>query len=108
MTAPTDNNPPPYHPMDPSCWDTEHDPALQPAPLPHQPNRGHPAMKIIACDNFARETVADRLVASNIINEQEANLMLAALLSTCTDNTPTWYRLEPDDYKLWRGMEELV
>ena len=64
-------------------------------------------MKIVAVDNFARETKADRLVAENV-NETEGNIMLEALRATCTPEGPTWYELKADDYRLSRGMEDLV
>ena len=63
-------------------------------------------MKIICTDNYGRESVADRLVASNITSEMEANYMLAALKSTAGHDK--YYQLVDDDYRLWRGMEELV
>jgi hypothetical protein len=64
-------------------------------------------MKIIAVDNFARESVADRLIADNIANEVVGNIMVKALNSDC-DVSASFYKLVPDDYKLWGGMEELV
>lgn len=63
-------------------------------------------MKIICTDNYARESVADRLVAENINSDREANFMLAALKSTAYETD--FYQLVADDYQIWRGMEELV
>jgi hypothetical protein len=63
-------------------------------------------MKIIAVDNFARESVADRLIADNIANEVVGNIMVKALNSDC--DVWSFYKLVPDDHKLWGGMEELV
>lgn len=65
-------------------------------------------MKIVAVDNSARESVADRLVAEGIRNEQEGETMLKALQATCSEHGSTWYQLKPDDYRLSRGMEDLV
>lgn len=66
-------------------------------------------MKIIAVDNYARESVADRLVAENIQSEEEGNVMLGALRAKYSGRfSPTWYELVADDHKLRRGMEELV
>lgn len=65
-------------------------------------------MKIIRCDNFARENQPEHLVAENIENEREAKVMLEALQAMCTDNGPNWYRLVEDDYRLSRGMADLI
>ena len=64
-------------------------------------------MKIICTDNYARETVADQLVAENV------KPFMAALIVSLLNGDPArghynWYRAVEDDHKLWRGMEELV
>ena len=64
-------------------------------------------MKIIWCDGFARESVADRLVATIEGNADEAALMLQGLLDAIRWEGD-WYRLVDDDYRLSRGMEDLV
>lgn len=65
-------------------------------------------MKIICMDNFARETIADRVVAENVKPGVEADAMLRGLIDTCWPNGPNWYKLVEDDYKLCRGVEDLV
>lgn len=67
-------------------------------------------MKIVAVDNHARESVADLLVAENITNRSYANVMAKALNDRyCTgDNAPRFYQVMDDDYRLSRGMEDLV
>ena len=65
-------------------------------------------MKIVAVDNLAREAVADRIVAVNIVNAEEADIMVTALQETCNEGGHTWYRLVPDDYVLCRGMADLI
>lgn len=65
-------------------------------------------MKIIAVDNFNRETIADRLVCSDIKYEPEGKMMLEALQASCTSAGATWYRLVEDDYRLSRGMADIV
>lgn len=66
-------------------------------------------MKIIQVDNFDRETVAEVLVAENIQSQEHADVMLAALRTKCfTLYGSAWYRIVPDDHKLWGGMKELV
>lgn len=65
-------------------------------------------MKLIRCDNFNRDSEPDHLVAENIQNRDEACVMLNSLQETCTTNGPWWYRLVPDDYRLSRGLEDLI
>ena len=65
-------------------------------------------LKIIWTDNFNNETVADRLVASGIKHRAEGEAMLKGLRDTCTESGPNWYNLVEDDYRLSRGMEDLV
>jgi hypothetical protein len=66
-------------------------------------------MKIVQVSNFALESYAEKLIAENIFNEDFANTMCEALNDKfVTESGPDYYRVEKDDYKLWRGMEELV
>jgi hypothetical protein len=65
-------------------------------------------MKIIAVDNFGRETVADYLVCDNIKYQAQGKVMLEALRATCDSLSPRWFELVPDDHRLSRGMEDLV
>jgi hypothetical protein len=64
--------------------------------------------KIIWVDGFGRESVPERLVAENISNKREADIMLAALTESCSGDESQWYRIVENDRKLWRGMEELI
>jgi hypothetical protein len=63
-------------------------------------------MKIVCTDNYACESVAERLVAENIANEQEARIMADALNAQKSDSD--FYVVRADHERLWRGMEELV
>ncbi len=68
-------------------------------------------MKIVAVDNFAQESVADVLVAENISNKSYAEVMVNALNERyCKpfENAPRFYEVKEDDYRLSRGMEDLV
>lgn len=66
-------------------------------------------MKIICTDNFNQETIADRLVAKDIINESEADTMCQALNDKYSgEMAHDWFRVVPDDYRLSLGMEDLV
>lgn len=64
-------------------------------------------MKIIAVDNFAREYIADTLIAENV-NEYMGKRIVDLLNDKENEHSQDFYRLVPDDYVLWRGMEELV
>ena len=64
-------------------------------------------MKIIAVDNLARETVADRLVFENI-DQKTGEAMVQDANQGATGYTVWWYRLVEDDYRLNKGMEDLV
>lgn len=67
-------------------------------------------MKIVGVDNHAQESVADLLVAENITNQSYAEVMCAALNAKycISDRSPRFYQVMPDDYRLSRGMEDLV
>jgi len=64
-------------------------------------------LKIIAVDNFDREYVADTLIAENV-NEYMGKRIVDALNEKEHESSQDFFRLVPDDYVLWRGMEELV
>lgn len=65
-------------------------------------------MKIIQCDNFAREDQPEHLVADNITSESLGKIMLEALQATCHAEGSVWYKMVPNDYRLSRGMADLV
>lgn len=61
-------------------------------------------MKIIAVDNYNRETVADHVVCENV-----AQSYVGEILGALNDNVQNWYyRAVADDYRLSKGMEDLV
>lgn len=64
-------------------------------------------MKIVEIDNYDRETVPDRLVAENVGNGDEANIMCEAL-NNFMRARDKYFVVKPDDYKLWRGVEEFI
>ncbi|AGR47661.1 hypothetical protein PHIM7_19 [Sinorhizobium phage phiM7] len=63
-------------------------------------------MKIIGVDNYNREYCADVLICENVRNTYIGNLIVEYLNSLAT--TDNYYKLVEDDYRLWRGMEELI
>jgi hypothetical protein len=68
-------------------------------------------MKIIGVDNFARETVADRHLISFPKDQQAKAEEFCAWLNTFTCNEVsggTFYRIVDSDYRLSRGMEDLI
>lgn len=66
-------------------------------------------MKIVQHDNFNRESIADFLVAENIKSEAYAKVMCDALQAKYGgENSDAFFQVKNDDYRLWRGMAELV
>ena len=59
-------------------------------------------MKIIGKDNFDREMISDYLVAEKVMESLGAIMVEALNAKLCSDNAPTFYKLVPDDYELWR------
>jgi hypothetical protein len=68
----------------------------------------NPTWKVVGVDNFARETVADKLVAENFNNKNFAELLASVLNSKSGPNPSIYYDVKPGDYRLWSGMEEFV
>ena len=64
--------------------------------------------KLILTDNYNRETVADVLVEDHLSNDY-AQLRADAYNDKYKHANWDWFaKAVPDDYKLWRGMQELV
>ena len=64
-------------------------------------------MKIIATDSYARESVADILMAENV-SERHAKMIEKSLQDTQPMGDDRWFIAVTDDYRLSRGMEDLV
>lgn len=62
--------------------------------------------KLILVDNYNRECIKDILVAANI-NEKTAKKK-ADEYNALHPHGDYFARAVPDDYKLWRGMSELM
>lgn len=57
-------------------------------------------MKIIQTDNFDRDYISDRLIAENV-NEHFGKFLTKALNEKYGgSDSPEYYKLVPDDYKL--------
>lgn len=68
-------------------------------------------MKIVLVDNFARETVADQLVLSGVPEKERdkaEDFCDWVNTFTCHGNGGMFCTIQPDDYRLSRGMEDLV
>lgn len=66
-------------------------------------------MKIIARDNFDREVIAQRLIATDVEPELAKRLVESLNDAFASDDDDEWwYAAVADDYRLWRGMEDLV
>ena len=66
-------------------------------------------MQVVETDNYNRETVPERTLIIGIAAHHAhkiAELMNEAAQEAGQDMN--YYRVEPDDYKLWRGMADLV
>lgn len=56
-------------------------------------------MKVIAVDNFGRETIDDKLIADSL-TEIEAKDLVESLNRGLPDDYPIWHRAVPDNYEL--------
>jgi hypothetical protein len=63
-------------------------------------------MKLILIDNYNRDTVPDILLSENLSDAQAAKELTIALRRY--NGTSYWPKLVPDDYKLSRGLEDLI
>jgi hypothetical protein len=65
-------------------------------------------MKIVAIDNLAREWVADTLIAENV-DQVYAQFLVDCLNEEYSgEMSNIWYVVKEDDYRLSRGMEDLI
>ncbi|RWX70455.1 hypothetical protein EN780_03410 [Mesorhizobium sp. M4B.F.Ca.ET.089.01.1.1] len=70
-------------------------------------------MQIVSVDNLNRESVADRLVVGSIPNTDQHRAKAQQFCDwlntfTCHGHGGRFNRLLPDDYRLSRGMEDLI
>jgi hypothetical protein len=65
-------------------------------------------MKIIAKDNFARENVADTLIAENVPSYYAPAIAEYLQSKHGGEQASRYYEAVGNDYVLWRGMEEFV
>lgn len=67
-------------------------------------------MKIVGVDNHDRETVADELWMGDIpeVCRELAQRVCDKLNEGLGDGPGRHYQIKPDDYRLSRGMEDIV
>lgn len=65
-------------------------------------------MKIIAKDNFDRESVADVLIAENVPLYYASSIAHFLQERHGGEQASRYYKAVDDNYVLWRGMEEFV
>lgn len=65
-------------------------------------------MKIVGKSNFDIESMADCLVADNVPSIFAETLCAAMNAKFSGEDELYYFHVKSDDYKLWRGMEDLV
>ncbi|MBY3434858.1 hypothetical protein [Rhizobium laguerreae] len=65
-------------------------------------------MKIISTDNFARESVADTLIAENVHDYYAKEITEFLQAKYGGENASRYYKAVADDHPLWGGMAEFV
>ena len=63
-------------------------------------------MKVISVDNYDREHISDTLICENVSGYLGSEIV--EFLNQKFKYGSDYYKLVDDDYKLWRGMEELI
>lgn len=65
--------------------------------------------KIICCDNFDRESVAEYFINLPSMTKEKADTICSILnMALCSEHSDECYRVVDKDYILWRGLEERV
>ena len=64
--------------------------------------------KVVATSNFADETYAEKEIIGPWLSKMGADAICEILNRECIENDITFYTPKTADYKLWRGMEELI
>lgn len=62
--------------------------------------------KVLWADGFAREIVADQVVQENM-SEVDATVLCSRLRSESKWDGD-WWKVVPQDARVWRGIEELI
>jgi hypothetical protein len=65
-------------------------------------------MKVVLISNFSDETVAESLLAEGLDELQAVRKAREWNDENCDDHSNYHAVVKPDDYRLWRGMADLV
>lgn len=65
-----------------------------------------PSFKVVWTDGYARETVAEHIIAE-WLSEEDARYICDKKQNEITDKGD-WYKVTPQETPVWRGMEEFV
>lgn len=65
-------------------------------------------MKVVLISNFNEENVAESLYKENLDNIQAEQEVKEWNDKNCSDYSTYFAVVKPDDYRLWRGMADLV
>lgn len=69
---------------------------------------GDMKMKVVLISNFSDETVAESLLAEGLNELQAVRKAREWNDEYCNDYSNYYAVVKPDDYRLWRGMADLV
>lgn len=64
--------------------------------------------KVVDVSNFDNESVAECLVAEGFKDHQSAQSCADMMNKDRGEGSYYWAVVKPGDYRLWRGMEDLV
>ena len=65
-------------------------------------------MKVVLISNFNDEAVPESLLADELDQAQAYMMADEWNEKNCDDNSTYYAVVKPDDYRLWRGMADLV
>lgn len=64
-------------------------------------------MKVVGISNYNLESVAETLIASDL-SDDDCKEICKNMNKYAGEGNTYYYVVKPDDYVLWRGMEDLV
>lgn len=64
--------------------------------------------KVVAVDNWARETIADRLIVENVHFKDLADFYASEVNASLVVNGDFFFEVYKQDDRLSRGMEDLI
>lgn len=64
-------------------------------------------MQVILTSNFSDEAYAESALKTGL-SQEAAEAFAKDFNSVVSEHSPSYAVVKPDDYRLWRGMEDLV